>query len=233
MSATPEATRPWQFVLDALHGYLLAAERAFEGDVPDAFNFGRIRAARAPFAGWPTPWPRDGAAQSWTRIGGAHPYEASTLALDSYACAADLGWKPISMPKPPWPGPTDWYKSARVLTREQIERFMEIFPRDLPFCSAPLSEIVRRPRRAAAVERVRASRPPARAGTVLSARGVRLRALFSRAGGGGRIAGTPFSDYAYFSSYSDAWLAHARDYSIAIRERLAQHEIAGDRDRQQ
>jgi SAM-dependent methyltransferase len=29
-----------------------------------------------------------------------------------------------------------------------------------------------------------------------------------------------FSDYAYFSSYSDAWLAHARDYSIAIRERL-------------
>lgn len=29
-----------------------------------------------------------------------------------------------------------------------------------------------------------------------------------------------FSDYAYFSSYSDEWLAHARDYSIAIRERL-------------
>lgn len=29
-----------------------------------------------------------------------------------------------------------------------------------------------------------------------------------------------FSDYAYFSSYSDAWLAHARGYSLAIRERL-------------
>lgn len=30
-----------------------------------------------------------------------------------------------------------------------------------------------------------------------------------------------FGDYAYFSSYSVAWLAHARDYSIAIRDRLS------------
>ena len=29
-----------------------------------------------------------------------------------------------------------------------------------------------------------------------------------------------FSDYVYFSSYSDAWLAHAREYARAIRERL-------------
>jgi hypothetical protein len=30
-----------------------------------------------------------------------------------------------------------------------------------------------------------------------------------------------FSDYAYFSSYSDEWLAHAKRYAIDIRERLA------------
>jgi SAM-dependent methyltransferase len=30
-----------------------------------------------------------------------------------------------------------------------------------------------------------------------------------------------FSDYVYFSSYSDEWLAHARKYAMAIRERLA------------
>jgi SAM-dependent methyltransferase len=30
-----------------------------------------------------------------------------------------------------------------------------------------------------------------------------------------------FGNYAYFSSYSDAWLAHARAYSAAIRERLS------------
>jgi SAM-dependent methyltransferase len=30
-----------------------------------------------------------------------------------------------------------------------------------------------------------------------------------------------FSDYAYFSSYSDSWLAHCRAYAYAMRERLA------------
>src|SRR5260370_23930036 len=29
-----------------------------------------------------------------------------------------------------------------------------------------------------------------------------------------------FSDYAYFSSFSDSWLAHAREYCAAIVERL-------------
>lgn len=29
-----------------------------------------------------------------------------------------------------------------------------------------------------------------------------------------------FSDYAYFSSYSDSWVAHARRYATAVRERL-------------
>ena len=29
-----------------------------------------------------------------------------------------------------------------------------------------------------------------------------------------------FSDYAYFSSYSDAWLSHCEDYVAAITERL-------------
>ena len=29
-----------------------------------------------------------------------------------------------------------------------------------------------------------------------------------------------FSDYAYFSSYSDSWLAHARDYAAAVRQRF-------------
>jgi CDP-glucose 4,6-dehydratase len=38
----PDATRPWQHVLDCLHGYLLVAESHFKNknDVPIAFNFG-------------------------------------------------------------------------------------------------------------------------------------------------------------------------------------------------
>lgn len=36
----PNSTRPWQHVLDPLHGYLLALAKAIEGDHSDAYNFG-------------------------------------------------------------------------------------------------------------------------------------------------------------------------------------------------
>jgi CDP-glucose 4,6-dehydratase len=126
----PEATRPWQFVLDALHGYLLVAEYAFRGDeLPDAFNFGPdARDARtvrwladAMAARW-------GGGASWHDPDEAHPHEEPTLALDSTRARKFLDWKPMLDAETAVAWTTDWYKSARGLTREQIERFMEILP---------------------------------------------------------------------------------------------------------
>jgi CDP-glucose 4,6-dehydratase len=124
----PEATRPWQFVLDALHGYLLTAERAFAGEVPDAINFG--------------PDPRDARTVRWladtmaARWGGAswkeseaeHPYEASALALDSTRARQILGWAPLLDAAAAVAWTADWYKSTGDLTVQQIERFMEMLP---------------------------------------------------------------------------------------------------------
>jgi CDP-glucose 4,6-dehydratase len=126
----PEATRPWQFVLDALHGYLLVAESAFRReDLPDAFNFGPdARDART------VRWLADmmaarwGDGASWHDPDEAHPHEESTLALDSTRAWQVLGWKPILDAETVVAWTTDWYKSARGLTHEQIERFMEILP---------------------------------------------------------------------------------------------------------
>jgi CDP-glucose 4,6-dehydratase len=126
----PDATRPWQFVLDALHGYLLVAERAFHGDdLPDAFNFGPdARDARS------VRWLADamaarwGGGASWHDPDEAHPHEEPTLALDSTRARKSLGWKPMLDAETAVAWTTDWYKSARGLTREQIERFMEILP---------------------------------------------------------------------------------------------------------
>jgi CDP-glucose 4,6-dehydratase len=124
----PEATRPWQFVLDALHGYLLLAEYAFRDDeLPDALNFGPdAREART--VRWladtiAARW-SDGA--SWTHPHEAHPHEDAILALDSSRARKFLGWKPMLDAETAVAWTTDWYKSARVLTREQIEQFMEI-----------------------------------------------------------------------------------------------------------
>jgi len=92
----PETTRPWQFVLDALHGYVLAAERAFEREVPGAFNFGPdVRDARtvrwladAMAARW-------GGGASWRASEAEHPHEAASLALVSTRARQLLGWTPL------------------------------------------------------------------------------------------------------------------------------------------
>lgn len=126
----PEATRPWQFVLDALHGYLLVAECAFRGDdLPDAFNFGPdARDARTVRWLADTIAARWGGDASWHDPDERHPHEEPTLALDSSRARQFLGWKPMLDAETAVAWTTDWYKSARDLRAEQIERFMEMLP---------------------------------------------------------------------------------------------------------
>jgi CDP-glucose 4,6-dehydratase len=123
----PEATRPWQFVLDALHGYLLTAEHAWErADLPDTFNFGPDpRDART--VGWladtmAARW-SDGA--SWHGTDGEHRHEEPTLALDSTRASEWLQWKPLLDAETVVAWTTDWYKSPSGLTVPQIRQFME------------------------------------------------------------------------------------------------------------
>lgn len=126
----PEATRPWQFVLDALHGYLRAAECAWERELPHAFNFGpdetQSRSVRWLADTMAARW-GDGA--SWYAAGQEEqPHEAPTLALDSTRARTILGWKPLLDAESAVAWTTDWYKSARDRTAEQLERFMEAVP---------------------------------------------------------------------------------------------------------
>lgn len=124
----PDATRPWQFVLDALHGYLLAAECAFERhDLPVAFNFGPHE-QEARTVRWlaDTIAARWGGGASWYELDEVHPHEALTLALNSSRAREFLGWRPLLDAETAVAWTTDWYKSARSLTTDQIERFMEI-----------------------------------------------------------------------------------------------------------
>lgn len=123
----PEATRPWQFVLDALHGYLLAAECAFErADLPRAFNFGpsehEARSVSWLAAAMAARW---GEGASSHVVQGSHPYEAQTLALDSSLARQVLHWKPLLDIPTAVAWTTDWYRSERDLTNSQIEDFME------------------------------------------------------------------------------------------------------------
>src|SRR5215471_16264306 len=93
----PSATRPWQFVLEPLRGYLMLAERLAENGASfaTAWNFGPADEDARPVS-----WIADKLARtwgnnaSWTHDGGTHPHEAHLLKLDASRAKAVLKWHP-------------------------------------------------------------------------------------------------------------------------------------------
>lgn len=130
---SPNATRPWQHVLEPLHGYLLLAARLLDGDAACAtgWNFGPDAADNLPVASvldglqahWPQlQWRHDAPAQA--------AKEAALLYLDSSKARQQLGWQVR------WPLATglqktaEWYAAAardpdgmRDFTEQQLEQF--------------------------------------------------------------------------------------------------------------
>ncbi len=94
---SPNATRPWQHVLEPLSGYLMLAERLFaEGQgFTEGWNFGpHDEDAR------PVQWIVEhmvnawGNGASWQLDGGEHPHEANYLKLDISKATAKINWQP-------------------------------------------------------------------------------------------------------------------------------------------
>ncbi len=93
---SPDATRPWQHVLEPLAGYLMLAERlwASKADLDGAWNFGPALADAKPVrwiverlcAGVP--------GASWRVDLAPQPHEAQALTLDSTKARDRLGWRP-------------------------------------------------------------------------------------------------------------------------------------------
>lgn len=93
----PNATRPWQHVLDPLNGYLALAEKLYtEGSAfAEAFNFGPAEEDAKPVK-----WIVEqliqslGEGASWHLDGSKHPHEAHYLKLDCSKARIMLGWQP-------------------------------------------------------------------------------------------------------------------------------------------
>lgn len=128
----PDATRPWQHVLDALHGYRKLIEALCVGaDLPFAWNFGSDESR-------PVRWLADavaahwGDSATWSSEAGEHPHEAPTLALDSTRAREMLSWKPVIDPATTVEWTATFYKRllagepADALMNAEIERFAEV-----------------------------------------------------------------------------------------------------------
>jgi CDP-glucose 4,6-dehydratase len=131
----PEAVRPWQHVLDPLHGYLLLAERLLNPAVgaPAALNFGPaadescsvaslVDRLTEGFGGRPG-WCLDEAEQVVP--------ETSELRLDASRAGKELGWVPLLPLDDAVHWTIDWHRSqwagddARALTLGQIAAYEE------------------------------------------------------------------------------------------------------------
>ncbi len=129
----PEATRPWQHVLESVSGYLtylqfLAGEEPYSG--PNALNFGpadgtvitvghiasRVQAAF-------------GVIGDWSLDDRPKPAEKSYLALDASLARTTLGWQALWTPEETLDMTVNWYRAfdegadMHALTLAQIEDY--------------------------------------------------------------------------------------------------------------
>jgi len=128
----PAASRPWQFVLEPLRGYLMLAQRLAEDGTRFAsgWNFGPTDMDAKPVS-----WIADelarlwGKAAAWTQDTAAHPHEAHALKLDASKVKTCLGWQPVLPLKQALGWIVEWYCAFEAgvdlqrLTRKQIEQF--------------------------------------------------------------------------------------------------------------
>jgi CDP-glucose 4,6-dehydratase len=128
----PKAIRPWQHVLEPLHGYIALAERLLAGDARFAspFNFGP-----GDDDGWPVEriatklagmW---GNGASWECDPAPSVHEAHFLRLDSSKARAELHWRPRLDTETALDWTLAWYRAwengenMRHRTEEQIAAY--------------------------------------------------------------------------------------------------------------
>lgn len=125
----PEATRPWQHVLEPLDGYLTYARALAEAgpDVPPAVNFGpdpgNVATVGQVADELASVW---GMQNGWISVEGPHPPEARQLTLDSTLADRSLGWRPRMDRAQTIEWTCGWYKAKlcgadmRAFTLRQI-----------------------------------------------------------------------------------------------------------------
>jgi CDP-glucose 4,6-dehydratase len=131
----PEATRPWQHVLEPLSGYLALAKALVRTpeSTPLAVNFGPNQSSfcsvrelvdtfSARFDGKP----------GWELDGGSHPVEARELTLSSALAERSLGWTPQLDVIESLAWTADWYRAHAagedmlVYSEAQIARYRDM-----------------------------------------------------------------------------------------------------------
>jgi CDP-glucose 4,6-dehydratase len=123
---SPNATRPWQHVLECLAGYLMLGQHLLARDAAcaEAWNFGPDaagnRSVQEVLHAMRAHWPQF----SWHRSTGAHPHEAGLLQLDTAKARSRLNWHPVWTLEEALEKTATWYQAQfsgdKAPSREQL-----------------------------------------------------------------------------------------------------------------
>ena len=128
---SPNATRPWQHVLECLAGYLMLGQRLLARDAAcaEAWNFGPDaagnRSVQEVLHAIRAHWPQF----SWHLSTGAHPHEAGLLQLDTAKARSRLNWSPVWSLEEALEKTATWYQAQlsgdKPPSREQLLAYVE------------------------------------------------------------------------------------------------------------
>lgn len=130
----PNATRPWQHVLDPLCGYLIYAEDLARkvSALPEALNFGPPAAETVTVGEVAEAISQAmGSDKGWVLQPGDHPPEMKLLSLDPALAVRTLGWKQRLPAADALEWTAGWYRAfdeggdPRALCRLQIAQYLE------------------------------------------------------------------------------------------------------------
>jgi CDP-glucose 4,6-dehydratase len=131
----PNAVRPWQHVLDPLHGYLVLAQKLLvePAQFASAYNFAPNNEDAWPVECIATKlveiW---GNGAAWTHDSAPSPHEADVLRLDASKARAVLGWRPRLDIEAALEWTIEWYRAwndggdMAEFTKKQIVDYGEL-----------------------------------------------------------------------------------------------------------
>jgi CDP-glucose 4,6-dehydratase len=110
---SPNATRPWQHVLECLSGYLVLGQQLLQGNksCAEAWNFGPERDGNRQVQEVLQTIKKHILGFQWSQSEGTQPHEAKLLHLDSGKARENLSWKPVWSFEEGVEATVNWYKA--------------------------------------------------------------------------------------------------------------------------
>jgi len=127
---SPNATRPWQHVLECISGYLMLGQQLLEGNksCTEAWNFGPDREGNRQviqvLAALKSDWPKI----NWHCSDAPQPHEAQLLHLDSGKAREVLSWRPVWSFDEGVAATAEWYRAwltnKNIISVGQLQNYI-------------------------------------------------------------------------------------------------------------